>query len=78
MSAPTTGDSATTWQWCRDDARMRRVLIANPGASRVTEARLAAVADALAPVEVLRTERSGHAVELARDVGAATLFVLGG
>jgi diacylglycerol kinase family enzyme len=57
---------------------MRRVLIANPGASRVTEARLAAVADALAPVDVLRTERSGHAVELAREAGTAELFVLGG
>jgi diacylglycerol kinase family enzyme len=57
---------------------MRRVLIANPGASRVTEARLAAVQRLLAPVEVRRTERPGHAVELAREAGAATLFVLGG
>src|SRR6266542_1492345 len=57
---------------------MRRVLIANPGASRVTEARLAAVERALSPVEVWRTERSGHAVELAREAGAATVFVLGG
>jgi diacylglycerol kinase family enzyme len=57
---------------------MRRVLIANPWASRVTEERLAAVAEALAPVEVLRTERSGHGVELAREAGAAALFVLGG
>jgi diacylglycerol kinase family enzyme len=57
---------------------MRRVLIANPGASRVTEARLAAVERAVAPVEVWRTERSGHAVELAREAGAATVFVLGG
>jgi diacylglycerol kinase family enzyme len=57
---------------------MRRVLIANPGASRVTEARLAAVQRLLAPVEVRRTERPGHAVELAREAGAATVFVLGG
>ena len=57
---------------------MRRVLIANPGASRVTEARLNAVAEALEPIDVLRTERAGHAIELARGVGAATLFVLGG
>jgi diacylglycerol kinase family enzyme len=57
---------------------MRRVLIANPGASRVTEARLDAVRRLLAPVEVRRTERPGHAVELAREAGAATLFVLGG
>ena len=57
---------------------MRRVLIANPGASRVSEERLAAVTETLAPVEVVRTKRSGHAVELAREAGAATLFVLGG
>jgi diacylglycerol kinase family enzyme len=57
---------------------MRRVLIANPRASRVTEERLAAVAEVLAPVEVLRTERPGHGVELAREAGAAALFVLGG
>src|SRR5215211_2071653 len=62
----------------RDDGRMRRVLIANPAASRVTEARLAAVAEALAPVDVLRTERLGHGVDLAREAGAAELFVLGG
>ena len=57
---------------------MRRVLIANPGASRVTEARLAAVVELLAPVEVWRTERAGHGVDLAREAGAATIFVLGG
>jgi diacylglycerol kinase family enzyme len=57
---------------------MRRVLIANPGASRVDEALLAAVAGVLAPDEVLRTERAGHAVDLARAAGAAELFVLGG
>jgi diacylglycerol kinase family enzyme len=57
---------------------LRRVLIANPGASRVTEARLAAVEQVLAPVELWRTERSGHAVDLAREAGAATVFALGG
>ncbi|HEV8251220.1 MAG TPA: diacylglycerol kinase family protein [Gaiellaceae bacterium] len=57
---------------------MRRVLIVNPGASRVTEARLAAVEGVLAPVEVWRTEGPGHGVELAREAGAATVFVLGG
>jgi diacylglycerol kinase family enzyme len=57
---------------------VRRVLIVNPGASRVTEARLAAVEQVLAPVEVLRTERPGHGADLAREAGAATVFVLGG
>src|SRR5215208_8185064 len=57
---------------------MRRVLIVNPGASRVTEARLAAVERVLAPIEIWRTERSGHGVDLAREAGAATIFVLGG
>ena len=57
---------------------MRRVLIANPEASRVTAPRLAAVAEALAPVEVLRTERPGHGVDLAREAGAVELFVFGG
>jgi diacylglycerol kinase family enzyme len=57
---------------------VRRVLIVNPRASRVNEARLAAVERVLAPVEVLRTERAGHAVDLAREAGAATVFVLGG
>ena len=57
---------------------MRRVLIVNPRASRVTEARLAAVERALAPVRVLKTERPGDAVELAREAGAATIYALGG
>jgi len=56
---------------------MRRVLIANPGASRVTEARLAAVAEALG-LEPQLTEGRGHATALARDAGPATIFVLGG
>jgi diacylglycerol kinase family enzyme len=55
-----------------------RALIANPTASRVTEARLAAVARELGVEDVLRTERPGHAVELARQVGPVTVFVLGG
>ena len=61
-----------------DDARLNRVLIVNPRASRVDEEQLAAVAEALAPVEVLRTERPGHGVDLAREAGAVELFVLGG
>ena len=57
---------------------MRRVLIANPGASRVDEARLASLTGALGPVEVRRTGYPGHATELAREAGDATIFVFGG
>jgi diacylglycerol kinase family enzyme len=49
----------------------RRALIVNPFASRVTEARLAAVQRVLraaGPLDTLRTERRGHATELAREV----------
>lgn len=56
----------------------RAVLIANPLASRVTEARLAAVARELGIEDVALTERRGHATELAREAGAATIYVLGG
>jgi len=55
-----------------------RALIANPTASRVTEARLAAAAHELGVDDVLRTERPGHARELAAELGAATIFVYGG
>jgi diacylglycerol kinase family enzyme len=44
----------------------RAVLIANPSASAVTEERIAAVAGALGIDDVRRTERRGHASELAR------------
>jgi diacylglycerol kinase family enzyme len=46
-------------------------LIVNPFSSRVTEARLEAVEEALAPfaaIETIRTDRRGHATELAREV----------
>ncbi|MEX2211029.1 MAG: diacylglycerol kinase family protein [Gaiellaceae bacterium] len=56
----------------------RATLIVNPYASRVDEARLAAVVRALGDVEVLRTVGPGHATELARAVGAGTIWVLGG
>ncbi len=45
---------------------MSAVLIFNPYASRVTPDGLAAVARELGPVEIIRTERPGHATELAR------------
>src|SRR5919204_4271913 len=56
-------------------------LIVNPFASAVTEERLAAVERELASVrpEVLLTERSGHATELARRVlGVEAVLVFGG
>jgi diacylglycerol kinase family enzyme len=54
------------------------VLIANPRASRVTEELIAAVEGILRPAPTLLTERSGHAVELAREAGSTTIYVLGG
>jgi diacylglycerol kinase family enzyme len=57
----------------------RRTLIVNPNASRVSDARLADVEDRIRPVEVLRTERPGHAIELAREAAAGDeVWVLGG
>jgi diacylglycerol kinase family enzyme len=45
----------------------RALLIVNPYASRVDDARIAAVAGVLGDVDVRATERPGHATELARD-----------
>ena len=57
---------------------MRASLIANPFASRVTEARVRAVAERLGAVETLLTERGGHATELAAEAEGDVVFVLGG
>jgi diacylglycerol kinase family enzyme len=57
---------------------MRRTLIVNPNASRVTEQRIAEVEDRVRPVEILRTEHRGHATELARDAAGHEVWVLGG
>lgn len=62
---------------------MRRVLIVNPSASRVTKVRVAAVTAALETggrVDTVFTERPGHATELVRDAcrDAAAIFVLAG
>jgi diacylglycerol kinase family enzyme len=55
------------------------LLIVNPFASGVTEERLAHVLEALGDVEVRRTERPGHATELARDAaGRPALYVFSG
>ena len=54
------------------------MLIVNPRASRITEELVAAVERILAPGATVRTERPGHATELAREAGARTIYVLGG
>jgi len=59
----------------------RAVLIVNPYASRVTDEGVAQVERVLmrvAFVRTLRTERAGHAVELARDADADAIVVFSG
>ena len=57
----------------------RILLVVNPQASAVTEEREAAVLGALGPdAELVRTERRGHAVDMARDADAETIVVFGG
>ena len=55
---------------------MRTTLIVNPYASRVTEELVAEVERVLRPVRTVRTERAGHATELARELedGAVVVF----
>jgi diacylglycerol kinase family enzyme len=53
-------------------------LIVNPRASRVTDALTDAVAGALGAHEVLRTERPGHATELAAGIGSGTIVAFSG
>lgn len=55
-----------------------RTLIVNPNASRVTEARIAEVQARLRPIATLRTERRGHATELAQEAAVDEVWVLGG
>lgn len=58
---------------------MQAVLVVNPFASRVTEAKLAAVQDELARVSdlsILLTERRGHAVELVAEASRSSDVVL--
>jgi diacylglycerol kinase family enzyme len=57
----------------------RAILIVNPFASRVTEAGIERVVEVLGEVEVRRTERPGHATELARDAaGVDAIYVFSG
>jgi diacylglycerol kinase family enzyme len=55
---------------------VRTTLIVNPYASRVTEELVAEVERVLRPVRTVRTERAGHATELARELedGAVVVF----
>jgi len=57
---------------------MATTLIVNPYASRVTEELTAEVARAVRADGVLRTERAGHATELAASVEGGTIVVLSG
>ena len=57
----------------------RPLLIVNPFASAVSEERLERVVEVLGDVEVRRTERPGHATELAREAeGRSALYVFSG
>jgi diacylglycerol kinase family enzyme len=57
----------------------RPLLIVNPFATAVSEQRLDEVVDGLGKVDVRRTERPGHAMELAREAaGRPALFVFSG
>jgi diacylglycerol kinase family enzyme len=60
--------------------RMPSALIVNPYASSVNEERIDAVQRALGEPEVLRTERAGHAAELARaaEEWADAIYVFSG
>jgi diacylglycerol kinase family enzyme len=57
----------------------RALLIVNPYASRVTDAAVERVAAVLGEVEVRKTERPGHATELAREASdLETIYVFSG
>jgi diacylglycerol kinase family enzyme len=57
----------------------RVLLVVNPNASAVSDERIERVAAALGrDVEVVRTERQGHAIELVREADADAVVVFGG
>ena len=60
------------------DRSVRTTLIVNPYASRVDDAIADQVARAVGAVDVLRTERRGHAVELAAAVETEAVVVFSG
>ena len=55
-----------------------KTLVVNPNASRVTEERIVKAELRLQPVETLRTEHRGHAIELAKGATGDEVWVLGG
>jgi len=57
---------------------VRAVLIVNPFASRVTDALVAEVERVLQPLRTVRTERAGHAAELAGEVASGEIVVFSG
>jgi diacylglycerol kinase family enzyme len=57
---------------------VRVTLIVNPLASRVSADRVHVLQQRLDVVETMRTERRGHATELARDAQGDAVFVFGG
>jgi diacylglycerol kinase family enzyme len=57
---------------------VKSTLLVNPQASRVTPELVERVAQVLAPVETVFTERGGHAVELAREAQTDAVVVLSG
>lgn len=56
------------------------LLVVNPNASAVTEARIAAVASVLRPAGIVCTEHPGHATEIVREAAGAvdTVYVFSG
>jgi diacylglycerol kinase family enzyme len=59
-------------------ARVQTTLIVNPYASRVSEALVDEVERVLRPVRTVRTERAGHATELAGEVETESVVVFAG
>ncbi|HXH89894.1 MAG TPA: diacylglycerol kinase family protein [Gaiellaceae bacterium] len=57
---------------------MATTLIVNPFATRVTDELVDAVARLLGAAQVLRTERAGHATELAREADTDAIVVFSG
>lgn len=70
------GDMVDAWHGPR--TMPRPLLIVNPQASAVTPERAAAVAEQLGEVEVVWTERPGHATELAAAADADAVIVFSG
>ena len=72
------GPSAVAAAGPCDDGAVRTTLIVNPYASRVTPELADQVARELGAVEILFTERAGHASELARNAETEAVVVYSG